>query len=164
MCQNHQLTIKILIMKPILHSPSFVTLFLAALSLLAGACYSYKPVLLPAEDLASRQAEMAAAILPNKNYELKLNDGTTIVIQVTKLENDTLFGRMESKSVNGKTLTDAYGNPIKDPNSQIPLETIREIRKRKFSSGKTVIASGAAIALTAGVIAFILSNVNWALY
>lgn len=143
-------------MKPILRGQSFVTLSLALLSLLAGACYSYKPVLLPQENFADRQAEMTTVVLAGKNYKLKLNDGTTIVIQVTKLENKTLFGRIESKSINGKTLTDHYGKVLKDPNGQVPLEAIREIGKRKFSAGKTVIISGAAIVFTVGMAAIIL--------
>ena len=130
-------------------------LFVGAAQFMVG-CFSYKAMIVPAAEPAARLTEQVKRILPGKDYKVILNDGKTVDIKISGITTDAIFGNIELKDANGDRIYSPSGQVVSDTNYRIPLAEVADIRARKLSVGKTIVAIAVPVAAAAGIGIYIL--------
>ena len=62
-----------------------VTLLLVGTSQFMFGCFSYKAMIVPTADPASRLTEQVKRIIPGKDYEVALNGGNKVNIKISRI-------------------------------------------------------------------------------
>ncbi len=105
-----------------------------------SGCFSYMAMIVPTADPAGRLTEQVKRIIPGKDYEVALNEGKKVIIKISRITPDAIFGKIDLKDAAGDKIYSPAGEVITDPNYRIPLAGVADIRERKLSVGKTITA------------------------
>ena len=80
-------------------------------------------------------------------------------IKISRTTPDAIFGKMELEDANGDRIYAPSGQVVIDMNHRIPLAGVADIRARKLSVGKTVIAIAVPVTAACIWMYILLANV-----